>query len=191
MIDRSTAARQRDRMLQGLLYDAMDPELVAERRRARRLLERFNGAPADDEATREDALAALLGHVGARVRIEPPFRCDYGTHVSLGDDVYFNFNAVILDCAPVRVGDRVLCGPNVQLLAATHPLDSAERAAGLEYALPITIDDDAWIGGGVIVGPGVTVGARSVIGAGSVVVRDVPADVVAVGNPCRIVRELR
>ena len=178
-------------MLQGLMYDAMDPELVAGRRRARDLLGRFNGAAPDDDRTRDDALDALLAGRGARVRIEPPFRCDYGSNLYLGDDVYFNFNAVILDCAEVRIGDRVLFGPNVQILSATHPVDAHERRSGREYALPVTIGDDAWLGGGVIVGPGVTIGARSVVGAGSVVVHDVPADVVAAGNPCAVRRSLR
>lgn len=183
-------ASERERMLAGELYDANDPELVAARLRARTLLGRFEAAAADDEHARSQALRELLGACGARLRIEPPFRCDYGSNISVGDDVYFNVNAVILDCASVSIGDRVLAGPNVQLLAATHPVEAAARRTGRELARPITIGDDVWLGGGAIVGPGVNVGARSVIGAGSVVVHDVPSDVVAAGNPCRVVRSL-
>lgn len=181
---------ERERMLGGLLYDAADPGLVGERLRARQLTHAFNHAAPEDEEARKQALAALLAYCGARVRIEPPFRCDYGTNLWLGDDVTMNFNCVVLDCAPVRIGKRVLIGPNVQILAATHPLPVADRFTGRELALPVTIDDDVWLGAGVIVCPGVTIGAGAVIGAGSVVVSDVPGGVVCVGNPCRVVRKL-
>ena len=146
--------------------------------------------PPDAVDARREAIERLIGRCGRRVVIEPPFHCDYGTNIELGDDVYVNVNCVVLDCAPVRVGDRVLIGPAVQLLTATHPLDAGERASGWESARPISIGDGAWLGGGVIVGPGVTVGARTVVGAGSVVIRDLPPDVLAVGNPARIVRPL-
>jgi maltose O-acetyltransferase len=181
---------ERDRMLGGLPYDAGDAELVAARRRARVLLESFNGTAAGDDEARAAVLAKLVGRLGARVRIEPPFRCDYGGQITIGDDAYFNFDGVILDCAPVRIGARVLVGPRVQIVTATHPVGAAKRSEGRELAFPVTIEDDAWLGAGVIVGPGVVVGARSTIGAGSVVVADVPADVVAAGNPCRILRSL-
>ncbi|HVE49996.1 MAG TPA: sugar O-acetyltransferase [Casimicrobiaceae bacterium] len=181
---------ERERMLGGELYDAADPELATARLRARRLLQAFNAAQPHDDDARAAALAELLGAFGARVRIEPPFRCDYGSHLFIGDDVYFNFNAVVLDCAPITIGDRVLVGPNVQLLAATHPLDATTRRTGRELAFPVTIGSDAWLGAGVIVCPNVEIGERSVIGAGSVVVRDVPSDVFAAGNPCRVIRAL-
>lgn len=128
--------------------------------------------------------------MGEGVWIEPPFHCDYGSNIILGDKVYFNFNCVILDCAAVTIGSNVCFGPAVQIYTATHPLNAIERRAGLEFAKSIEIADDVWIGGGAIICPGVRIGARSVIGAGSVVTRDVPADVIAAGNPCRALRTL-
>lgn len=181
---------ERERMLRGLPYLASDPDLVAGRLRARELLRTFNDAAPADAATRERALDALLMHCGARVRIESPFHCDYGSNLWLGDDVYFNVNCVVLDCAPVRIGQRVLVGPSVQILAATHAVDAAERRSGRELARPVTIGEDAWLGAGAIIAPGVTIGARTVVGAGSIVVADLPADVVAAGNPCRILRPI-
>jgi maltose O-acetyltransferase len=174
----------KERMLAGELYDASDPELSAARTRARELLARFNAGP-----TRM-LLEELLASVGAEAVIEAPFHCDYGFNITVGERFYANANCVFLDCAPIAIGDRVLFGPAVQLYAATHPIDAETRASGLEYALPITVGNDVWIGGGAIVLPGVTIGDRAVVGAGSVVVKNVPADVVAVGNPCRPVREL-
>lgn len=181
---------ERQRMLCGELYDAKDVELVAGRLRARRLVQAFNATQPHDVDARTGVLAELLGGCGARVHIEPPFQCDYGSNLFIGDDVYFNFNAVVLDCAAITIGDRVLCGPNVQLLAATHPLEVAVRRSGRELAFPVTIGSDVWLGAGVIVCPNVTIGDRSVIGAGSVVVRDIPAGVFAAGNPCRVNRAL-
>jgi maltose O-acetyltransferase len=171
-------------MLAGELYDADDPELVAERDRCERLMREYNAHGA------EDVLRELLGAIGKETYIRPPFFCDYGYNITLGDNVYLNFNCVILDVVPVAIGDRVQIASAVQLLAADHPRDAQERATGLEFGRPITIGDDVWLGGGTIVLPGVTIGARSVIGAGSVVTKDVPPDVVAAGNPCRVVREL-
>jgi maltose O-acetyltransferase len=135
-------------------------------------------------------LAELLASVGDGAWIEPPFYCDYGWNLSLGARAFFNFDCVVLDCAPVVVGDGCLLGPGVQLCAATHPLDPAVRADGLESALPITLGPNVWIGAGVIVGAGVAIGENSVVGAGSVVLRDVPANVLAAGSPCRVVRAL-
>ena len=166
------------------LYDPLRPELVEARRRARRLLARYN-ASAEEELLRE-----LFGRVGAEPFVEPPFFCDYGTNTSIGDRFYANTGCIFLDSAPVTIGDRVLFGPAVQLLAATHPVEAELRAQGLEYAEPISIGDDAWLGGGAIVLPGVTIGDRAVVGAGSVVTRDVPADVVVAGNPARVIRSL-
>ena len=181
---------QRERMLSGLDYDPRDAALVADRLRARRLTHAFNQAAPDDDEARERVLAALLGRCGARVKIEPPFHCDYGTHLHVGDDVYMNFNCVVLDCALVRIGDRVLLGPGVQILAATHPVSAAERRTGREFARPVTIGDDVWLGAGVIVCPGVTIGDDTVVGAGAVVTRDLPAGVVAFGNPARVDRTI-
>jgi maltose O-acetyltransferase len=177
-------------MLAGELYDAADPELVETRARARRLTALYNATSQDDAEGRERLLRELIGTVGEGVWIEPPFFCDYGANIVLGDRAFLNFNCVVLDCARVEVGERALLGPAVQLSAATHPVDPRERAQGLEYALPITIGRDVWIGSAAVVGPGVTIGDGSVIGAGSVVVRDIPAGVVAVGNPCRVLREV-
>jgi maltose O-acetyltransferase len=166
-------------MVSGRLYDPSDPELVAARARARELIGRYNGAP-DSTLLRE-----LFTSVGAEAVVEPPFHCDYGFNVSVGERFYANVNCVFLDCAPIAIGDRVLFGPAVQLYAATHPIDAESRRDGLECALPITIGHDVWIGGAAIVLPGVTIGDRAVVGAGSVVTRDVAADAIVAGNPCR------
>jgi len=180
----------RERMLRGELYLASDPELVGAHRRAAELLHRLNGTSNAERATRSAVLAELLGAIGTGTTIVSPFFCDYGTQVTIGERCFVNAGAVMLDCASITIGDDVQMGPNVQLLTATHPIDAAERASGWELARPITIGNASWLGGGVIIGPGVTVGARTVVGAGAVVVRDLPADVVAVGNPARVIRTL-
>jgi maltose O-acetyltransferase len=173
---------ERDKMLAGELYRPGDPELVEGRRRCRALLIRLRNG--------EDVLDELLGHRGEGAGVVPPFACDYGDNISLGEGAFVNFNAIFLDCAAITIGDRAQIGPGVQLLAADHPLDPDTRRDGLENAKPITIGPDAWIGGGAIVLPGRSVGAGSVIGAGSVVTNDVPPGVVAIGNPCRVIRDL-
>jgi maltose O-acetyltransferase len=172
------------------LYDPARPELVAARRRARGLLARYNATAEEQADERAALLRELFARVGAAPFVEPPFFCDYGTNTSVGDRFYANTGCIFLDSAPVTIGDRVLFGPAVQLLAATHPLEAELRAQGLEYAEPISIGDDVWLGGGAIVLPGVTIGDRAVVGAGSVVTRDVPADVVVAGNPARVIRSL-
>lgn len=181
---------QRDRMLRGDLYGAWDPELAAGRDRCATLLHRLNGIDNRDRVARSEILRELLASIGEETIILSPFHCDYGEQITIGARSFVNAGATILDCAPVTIGDVVQVGPSVQLLTATHPIDAAERATGLEYALPIVIGSGAWLGGGVIIGPGVTVGERTVVGAGAVVVRDLPSDVVAVGNPARVIREL-
>jgi maltose O-acetyltransferase len=181
---------QRERMLRGDLYQAWDPELVAGRDRCATLLHRLNGIDNRDRIPRLEILRELLGSIGDESTILSPLHCDYGEQISFGTRGFVNAGATILDCARVTIGDHVQIGPSVQLLTATHPVDAAERASGLEYALPIVIGSWVWLGGGVIIGPGVTVGERTVVGAGAVVVRDLPADVVAVGNPARVIREL-
>ena len=178
------------RMLSGDLYDASDPELLAMRRRARRLTRTLNAADPDRPEDHLAVLGNLLGGLGEACWIEPPFRCDYGAHISLGDRVYMNFDCVILDCARVEIGDNTMFGPAVQLYSATHPMDAAERIKGPELARPITIGRNVWIGGGAIVGPDLTIGDNTTIGAGSVVTSDIPANVFAAGNPCRVVKEL-
>jgi maltose O-acetyltransferase len=181
---------EREKMLAGELYRAGDPELTRERTRARELSARYNATAPADEPGRRALLTELLSSVGEDAWIEPPFWCDYGWNITLGDRAFLNFDCVVLDCAPVVIGDGCLIGPGVQLCAATHPLDPAVRADGLELAHPVRLGANVWISAGVIVSAGVTIGDNSVIGAGSVVVRDVPANVFAAGIPCRIVRPL-
>lgn len=181
---------EREKMLNGVLYNAADPDLTARRLNARHLLYAFNHSQADQEEFRQDTLRQLFGAMGSGVFIEPPFYCDYGENITLGDNVFFNFNCVILDPARVTIGNHVLVGPNVQIYTATHPLEAATRRSGLEGGKPIRIGDDVWIGGSAILNPGVTIGSRTVIGAGSVVTRDLPAGVFAAGNPAKIIRHL-
>jgi maltose O-acetyltransferase len=182
---------EKEKMLRGELYDASDPQLVRERLHARQLLRAFNGSHPDELEARQELLSRLLGAMGEGSYIEPPFYCDYGSHIYFGERVYLNFNCVILDCNTVRIGDNTMLGPSVQIYAATHPLDAMERIKGPELGYPITIGSNVWIGGGAIIGPGITIGDNTTIGAGSVVTRDVPANVFAAGNPCRVIRELR
>jgi maltose O-acetyltransferase len=181
---------EREKMLAGKLYLASDPELVDARRRARRLTRLYNGTTEDEDEQRAALLRELFGALGAGAVIEPPFHCDYGGNIFAGERFYANFGCVVLDCAAVRIGDDVMLGPSVQLYAAFHPLDASLRASGPELAAPITIGSRVWIGGGAIVCPGVTIGENTTIGAGSVVTRDIPPNVLAVGNPCRVLREL-
>lgn len=185
-----TERSERKKMLAGDLYDAADPELTASRLRARLFTRQYNQTREDETDQRASLLRELFGASGENVSIEPPFHCDYGENIYVGENFYMNFGGVILDCNVVRIGANVQCGPSVQLLAATHPLAAAERIAGPELSAPITIGDNVWLGGGVIVCPGVTIGANTTIGAGSVVTRDIPANVFAAGNPCRVIREL-
>lgn len=177
-------------MLGGQLYDATDPELASERRRARDLLALLNNSTDSQGERRAEIYSDLFGSVGADVAIEPPFYCDYGANIFLGDRVFFNFNCVVLDPAEVQIGSDVLFGPAVQIYTATHPMDWRVRQRGLESARPVEIGSDVWIGGGAIVCPGVRIGERSVIGAGAVVTKDVPEGVFAAGNPCRTIREV-
>jgi len=180
---------EKEKMLAGELYNASDPTLATERCRARALCQALgNLSPWAPGAERSDLLSRLFG-APTNATVTPPFFCDYGTNTELGDKVYFNFNCVILDVARVTIGDNVMFGPAVQIYTATHPMDAEERRSGLEFAKPVRIGNDVWLGGGVIVCPGVTIGDAAVIGAGSVVVRDIPAGVFAAGNPCRVIRQ--
>ncbi|HVW48000.1 MAG TPA: sugar O-acetyltransferase [Solirubrobacterales bacterium] len=180
----------RERMLAGDLYIAEDPELAAALRRATRLADEYNAlAPRDWEAAKE-ILGSLLGGVGEETWIRAPIYVDYGEHLTIGARTFVNFGLVALDAAPISIGDDCQLGPNVQLLTAYHPTDPEPRRAKLEAAAPIAIGDNVWLGGGTIVLPGVTIGDNSVIGAGAVVTKDVPAGVVAVGNPARVVRRV-
>jgi len=177
-----------ERMVAGDPYVARDPELVRLRAEARRILRRYNVSAEGGE--RDELLEELLGYAPAGLWIEPPFHCDYGRNIRFGRNVYFNFDCVILDVAPVTIGDDVQVGPAVQVYTATHPLDPAERRSGVEFGRPVRIGSDVWIGGGSVINPGVTIGDAAVIGSGSVVTRDIPPNVVAVGNPCRVRREI-
>jgi len=180
---------EKEKMLAGELYDALDAQLCLERRRCRELCRALNDSREDQPELRQQILGELFGYK-TDAWIQPPFYCDYGTNIRLGSKVFFNFNCVVLDVMPVTIGNHVLFGPAVQIYTATHPLNAAERRQGLESAKPITIGSDVWVGGGAILCPGVTIGDRTVIGAGSVVTRDIPADVIAAGNPARILRVL-
>lgn len=179
-----------DRMVAGQPYRPDDPTLVAARAAARRLLDRFHAAPGDDDAARRAVLGELLGHLGDGAVVEPSLRVDYGRNLHLGDLAFVNHDCVLLDVAPIVIGAHAMVGPGCLLLTPTHPLDAAQRRSGWEAGAPITVGDDVWLGGGVTVCPGVTIGAATVVGAGAVVVRDLPAGVLAVGNPARVVREL-
>ena len=178
-------------MLRGELYDASDPELVQLRLRARTLWQKLNLLAADDPDSRRELLRELLGTFGNGAALEPPFYCDYGSQIHIEAGAYVNVNCVFLDPAAIHIGPQAFLGPSVQLYTATHPLDAKARADGPESALPIRIGARAWLGGGTIVCPGVTIGDDTTIGAGSVVTRSIPAGVLAAGNPCRVIRELR
>jgi maltose O-acetyltransferase len=180
---------EKQKMLAGELYDPLDPELCRERQRCRDLCKLLNDSREDQQDERKRIIADLLGNP-SDAWIQPPFFCDYGTNISLGAKVFFNFNCVVLDVMQVTIGSNVLFGPSVQIYTATHPISAVERRKWLESAKPITIGSDVWVGGGAIICPGVTIGDRTVIGAGSVVTRDIPSDVFAAGNPCRIIRPL-
>jgi maltose O-acetyltransferase len=181
---------EKERMLAGELYLSADPTLVAERLRARRLTRLYNQTTEDQPDRRGEILRELLGEVGSRVEIEPTFRCDYGSNIRIGDNFYANFDCIILDCHTVTIGRNVMLAPRVQILTAYHPIDPEVRASGRELAAPVTLGDDVWIGAGVIINPGVTIGPGTTIGAGSVVTRSIPANVVAAGVPCRVIRQI-
>jgi maltose O-acetyltransferase len=180
---------EREKMLAGELYDPVDPELVQARTRARDLCRALNATSEAGAGERRRILEQLFAAGGDSAWMQPPFWCDYGSHIELGERVFFNFNCVVLDVCPVRIGSFTLFGPAVQIYTATHPLDAALRRER-ELGAPVAIGADVWVGGGAIILPGVTVGSRAVIGAGSVVTRDIPADVFAAGNPCRVIRSL-
>ncbi len=175
-------------MVSGAWYDPS--RLAPERLAAQGLCARLNALPPEDLEGRQALLRALLGEMGEGVCVEQPFRCDYGRNIRLGARTFLNYGCTLLDCAPITLGEHVLCGPNCSLYTAIHPLDPDARRTDRERAAPITLGDNVWLGGNVTVLPGVTIGADTVVGAGSVVTRDLPARVVAAGNPARILRTL-
>jgi maltose O-acetyltransferase len=177
------------KMLAGELYDPLDAELVRARERARDLCQDLNATREGDVEARRRITKALFGKGGESVWMQPPFYCDYGSNILMGERVFFNFNCVVLDVCRVTIGDFTLFGPAVQIYTATHPMN-ADLRRKQESAKPIEIGSDVWVGGGAILCPGVRVGSRTVIGAGSVVTRDIPDGVFAAGNPCRVIREI-
>ena len=181
---------QKERMLAGLPYKAWLDGLSEERMACRRKLHAFNLLPPDEEAQAQRLLRELLGKTGRDPWINAPFHCDYGWNIEVGDNFFANYNLTILDVGKVTIGSNVQFAPNVSIYTAGHPLHPDSRNSGYEYGLPVTIGDNVWIGGNVVLLPGVTVGSNSVIGAGSVVSRDIPEWVVAVGSPCRVVRRI-
>jgi maltose O-acetyltransferase len=180
---------ERLKMVAGELYDPKDSELAAARDRARDLCQALNASPESAVEERRRMLRELLGAGGDTVVLQPPFFCDYGFNIELGERVFFNFNCIVLDVCPVRIGSFCLFGPAVQIYTPMHPLNAMQRR-GKEYGKPVEIGSDVWVGGGAIILPGVRVGSGTVIGAGSVVTRDVPEGVFAAGNPCRVIREI-
>jgi maltose O-acetyltransferase len=180
---------ERAKMLAGQMYDPFDPELVAARERARDLCQLLNATTESQQDERRRILRALFGNGGDSVWMQPPFYCDYGANIHLGERVFFNFNCMVLDVCEVHIGDFTLFGPSVQVYTATHPMNAAQRRLH-EFGKPITIGADVWVGGAAVICPGVSIGSRSVIGAGSVVTRDIPEGVFAAGNPCRVIREV-
>ena len=186
-----TAMTEKEKMLAGKMYDAnYDQELLKERIKAKELCYEYNQLHPSDEAKQQAVLRKLLGKTGEHFFITAPFWCDYGYNIELGENFYANHNLVILDCGKVTFGDNVFVAPDCGFHTAGHPIDFERRNQGLEYAYPITVGDNVWIGAGVQVMPGVTIGSNVVIGGGSVVVKDIPDNSVAVGNPCRVIRAI-
>lgn len=181
---------EKDKMLNGELYNAEAPYLKEERTKCKLLCQKYNALPYDKKEDRTLLIKKILGKTGNNFLIEQMFVCDYGYNIEIGENFYSNHNLVILDCAKVKFGNNVFIAPNCSFYTAFHPIDVETRNKGLEYAKPITIGNNVWIGGNVVVLAGVTIGDNSVIGAGSVVTKDIPEGVVAVGNPCRVIREV-
>jgi len=180
---------EKDKMLNGEFYDPMDTELVTDRMEARKLLYSFNNSKPSDGIRRKETIKQLFGKTGSRLFIEPPFQCDYGYNIEVGENFYANFDCVILDVNKVVMGDDVQLGPGVHIYTAVHPTDPEERMSKTEYGEEIEIGNNVWIGGGAIICPGVKIGSNTTIGAGSVVTKDIPENVLAVGNPCKVIKK--
>jgi maltose O-acetyltransferase len=179
---------EKEKMISGKPYKAFGDELLAERQYAKEMIFDFNSLRPNQIDERNEILKRLLGKTKDKYFIEPPFRCDYGYNIEIGENFYSNYNLIILDCAPVKIGDNVLLGPNVSIYTAGHPLHYEIRNQEYEYAFPIIIGDNVWIGGNVVINPGVSIGENTVIGSGSVVTKDIPNNVIAIGNPCKVLR---
>lgn len=181
---------EKQKMIAGKAYQAGDAELAKERLRAREVLFEFNNTPPKLIKKRKELLRNLLGKTEQMFYVEPPFRCDYGYNIEIGNHFYANFNLVILDCAKVTIGHHVFIAPNVALYTAGHPIHHHLRNQEYEWAKPITIGNNVWIGGNVVINAGVKIGNNTVIGAGSIVTKDIPDNVLAFGNPCKVIREI-
>lgn len=179
-----------EKMTAGEPYRPLDPELCALRSRARVFTRAYDLTTDEEQPERRQLLRGILGSCGNAPYVEPTFRCDYGCNVHVGDDFYANFDCVMLDTCPIRIGDRAMLGPGVHIYTACHPLDAAERCSGVEFGRPVTIGNDVWIGGRAVINPGVTIGNRVVVASGAVVASDVPSDCVVAGVPARIVKRL-
>lgn len=181
---------QKERMLAGLPYKAWLDGLSQERKECRKKIYQYNNLNPELEEEKEKLIYSILGKAGKGVYIEPPFRCDYGTNIEVGDNFYSNYNLIILDVGRVKIGNNVMIAPNVAIYTAGHPIHPESRISGYEYGMEITIGDNVWIGGNVVINPGVTIGKNVVIGSGSVVTKDIPDNYIAVGNPCKLLRTI-
>lgn len=181
---------EKERMLSGRLYLAQGKELRAMRQKGQQLIRLFNDTTEEEKAYRTQLLKNLFGKVSGGIYIEPTLRVDYGQNITIGNHFYANFDCTMIDVAAITIGDNVMFGPRVCLYTAGHPIDPTVRNSGLEFGTPITIGDNVWIGGSAVVNPGVTIGDNVIIGSGSVVTKDVPANTIAVGNPCRVIRDI-
>lgn len=181
---------EKEKMLKGDAYSASDPELVKDRQQARILTRLYNQTIDTDDYTKNEILKKLLGSTGENVYIEPSFKCDYGYNIHLGENFYANFDCIMLDVCEIKIGKNAMLAPNVQIYTAYHPIDPKLRISGIEYGSPVTIGDNVWIGGGAIINPGVNIGDNVVIGSGSVVTKDIPSNCVAVGNPCKVIKNI-
>lgn len=181
---------EKEKMLLGMYYKASDKDLTEERNTARSLSAEYNSTAPSELERREDILKKLFKKCGKNVYIEPPFYCDYGSNIALGDNVYINFDCIILDVCNVSIGNNVFIAPRVSIFAASHPIDADIRNSLLEFGNPVNIGNSVWIGGNTVINPGVSIGDGSIIGSGSVVTKDIPANVIACGNPCRVIRQI-
>lgn len=179
---------EKEKMLTESMYMASDAELRADAALSRRITRLFNQTTEEQQAYRKELLGELFEKTGDNFYIEPPFRCDYGQHITIGDNFYANFDCIMLDVAKIKIGNNVMFGPRVGLFTPGHPIDYQVRASGIEFAKPITIGNDVWVGAQVTINPGVTIGDGTIIGSGSVVTKDIPSNVIAAGNPCRVIR---
>lgn len=185
-----TTKTEKEKMLNGELYEAWDPQLTEERMRARRLVRLFNQTDETENERRTELLQTLFGSAAGAVSVEPNFRCDYGYNIHVGDNFYANYDCVLLDVCEIRIGDNCLLAPGVHIYTAAHPIDPVLRSAGPEYGKPVRIGSNVWIGGRAVINPGVTIGDNVIVASGAVVTRDVPDNVIVGGNPARILRSI-